>query len=139
MKKILLTFFILLFSLTACSKQKNPPDMSQCIVDYGNSKIFTHEILDQGINTIKKEFSKFYDFTLYSIKYTDDTTSLRELNYYNPYYDNRYVECMVFTSDYKAPPYDSDSFYANETITDWQWILVRENNGDWIILTSGYG
>ena len=27
---------------------------------------------------------------------------------------------------------------ANEKITDWQWILVREKNGDWIILTSGY-
>ena len=103
MKKILLTFFILLFSLTACSKQKNPPDMSQCIVDYGNSKIFTHEILDQGINTIKKEFSKFYDFTLYSIKYTDDTTSLRELNYYNPYYDNRYVELWYLHLITKRP------------------------------------
>lgn len=77
--------------------------MSQCIVDYGNSKIFTHEILDQGINTIKKEFSKFYDFTLYSIKYTDDTTSLRELNYYNPYYDNRYVELWYLHLITKRP------------------------------------
>ena len=45
-------------------------------------------------------------------------------------------------------PYPTDAAYcaavfggyavANEKITDWQWILVREKNGDWIILTSGY-
>ncbi|MBQ4119462.1 MAG: hypothetical protein IJD45_03640 [Clostridia bacterium] len=138
MKKLLISIFILLFLLTSCGKPKKLADMSNCIIDYGNSEIYSHEKLDEGINTIKKEFSQSYDYTLYSIKYTNDEKSLSELAYYNPYYENRYIECMVFVSDFKAPPYDTVVYEANEKITDWQWILVREKNGDWIILTSGY-
>ncbi len=138
MKKLLIPILILLFFLTACGRQKNLADISNCIIDYGNSKIYSHKKLDEGINTIKKEFLQHHDCTLYSIKYTTDEKSLSELNYYNQYYENRYIECMVFESDYKLPPYNSDTHEANEIIKDWQWILIREKDSDWIILTSGY-
>ena len=138
MKKLLIPIFILLFLLTACSQKNNLADISNVIVDYGNSEIFSHDKLDEGINTIKKEFLQWHGYTLHSIKYTSDERGLSELAYYNKYYEYRYVECMVFTSNFKSPPYDDGIYNANDEITDWDWILVREKNGDWIILTSGY-
>ncbi len=138
MKKLLIPIFILLFLLTACSQKNNLADISDVIVDYGNSKIFSHEKLDEGIDTIKKEFLQWHDYTLHSIKYTNDERSLSELAYYNPHYENRYVECMVFTSSFKSPPYDNIIYAPNEEVDDWNWILVREKNGDWVILTSGF-
>ena len=95
MKKLLIPIFILLFLLTACSQKNNLADISNVIVDYGNSEIFSHDKLDEGINTIKKEFLQWHGYTLHSIKYTSDERGLSELAYYNKYYEYRYVECMV--------------------------------------------
>ena len=137
MKKLAILVFIPIIFLTSCHLNKKPVDMSQCVIDYGNSKIYSQEELNEGINVIKNEFSQLYDHTVYSIKYTTDEESLSELNYYNPSFENRFTECMVFSSDFKCPPYDTEVRSKNEEIYDWKWVLAREKDGEWTVIASG--
>ena len=90
MKKILLLLISILLTcqLTGCSLIINPK------IDYGNSKVYSKEDMDDAIKLIKKKFnSSFRGSKLNSITYlSDDKCGEDELKWLNVLSeDNRYL------------------------------------------------
>ncbi len=129
MKRIVilaLCVFILVISC-GCSGVKN------AVIDYGDSKIYTHEDMDQAISVIKNEISNLKGYNkLENLEYAGDEMSQENIPYCNSLSEDvEYDECIVFNSSLKTSLTGSNNH--------WSWYLARLKNGDWDLLTYGIG
>ncbi len=142
MKKVIMiiAFVVLLvFALSACKNTAN----SSAEIDYGSSKIYTREDMDEAIEIIKTNFSSGFwkNCKLHNIRYVGDSCNSKEnIQYVNELKpDKNYTQCIQFYTDFRSPLFDSEALNTNEEYTDWSWTFARTENGKWEYLTSGYG
>lgn len=115
--------------------------------DYGSSKLYSKEDMDEAIQTIMNEFHNWKGCEMHSIRYGSDQTCsegdnlswMQELENAN---DNKetFTECIMFECDFHSPKSDADAGGLNvdEEYTDWQWWLARSEDGPWKLMTWGY-
>lgn len=132
-KKInIITIFIIIFGLLGLFYS------NRVIIDYGHSSLYTKEDMKLAIEVIKKEFKTLRGFKLYSISYIDDEYSNQQLHYCNSVNNNyNFNECIVFESNFHSSKM-SEAFEPDTDYIGWRWILARNNNSQWQLITSGY-
>ncbi len=99
------------------------------VIDYGDSKLFTGEQLEEVMIRIKCSFAVWEGCELENLRYAGDEYSTQEqidwANSQNP--EGNYIGVASVFSDYHK---------ANESHKDYQWWLACNQEGDWDIVTS---
>ena len=101
------------------------------------SDIYTEEEIQEAIDVIKKEFSQDWKgCTLKEIYYAGDDKALFT-SYAKQYQgDEALVLKTNFHTNFSACKMGLNS---NCDYEDYQWILIRNNNGKWKHIDGGYG
>ena len=101
------------------------------------SDIYTEEEIQEAIDVIKKEFSKDWKgCTLKEIYYAGDDKALFT-SYAKQYQGEKAIVLKTnFHTNYFAWKIGLNS---NCDYEDYQWILIRNNNGKWKYVDGGYG
>lgn len=149
-------FWIVLLAIVACAgvsvcfattrKSDNKVEYN-FTCDYGSSKLYSREDMDEAIQTIMNEFNHWKGCEMHSIRYGSDQSCsessnlswLQELENAN---DNQetFTECILFESDFNSPKDEKDAgaFNVDFEYNDWQWWLARSECGQWKLVTWGY-
>lgn len=101
-------------------------------VDSGTSDIYTTSEIQSAIDIVKEEFNEFEGCKLFSLSYAGDEDSLKEFDY-----NSNYDEAIVINSVFISPMFGGGGWNSHEIYT-WHFILMRENNGEWHLITYGY-
>ena len=102
------------------------------------SEIYSNEEINSAIDVILKEFKENYNgCSLLEIKYIGDEKN-------NDYIDwttrHNKSEVIVFISNFKVGPNAGDGVLnPNSEYEGYSWILVRNENENWIYVDGGYG
>ncbi len=120
---------VLTLCLTACGKGDVQhvffvPDVS--------SDLYSQEEIAAGVETVKEYFrQEFSGCALTSIQYAGDRKSLEW---------SGEQDAMVFISTFDVGASGGDgSLTPYSTYSNWQWILVRDEDGNWQHKDHGYG
>ena len=137
MKKILciLLCCVSVFGLCSCGDKKdNTKNMETKEVA---SDRYSEEDINSAITTITEEFEKDWKgCTLTEIYYAGDECSA---DYQEWATRNDADEVIVLLSSFDVDSSGGDgSLDANSTYENWNWILVRENGGQWRHVDHGY-
>lgn len=123
--------FILVFSLSACSRNVN-----QVKTHNVESEIYSEEDIAAAIDTIKKEFKSWKGCTLTEIYYAGDDKSKDHQDWADR---NKADEVIVLLSSFDVDSSGGNgSLNPNSTYDNWMWILVRTNGGQWQHVDHGY-
>lgn len=114
--------------------------------DYGSSKLYSKEDMDEAMDVIKKEFSTWEKCELHSIKYTSDqSASEKNLDWMNELgsangYKEKFTDCIEFYTDFHSPENSEDAgaLAPDYEYTNYGWWLARTEGGKWQLLTWGY-
>ena len=110
-------------------------------IDLGDSKLYTEDELKAAVEAIKKQFEEFEGCVLYNIRYAGDEANneenLKWMNELNE--DGNYTQVAQFLSDFHSPVEEAGAWNPDSDYLDWQWWLARSGDGDWDVLTWGYG
>ena len=134
MKKFLAVVLVLvgMLGLVACGgNTKNVK-----IIDY-SSEIYSDAEIDSAIDVAIDYFEKYFDgCTLTEITYLGDD----ELDDFQEFAErNNADDVIVLISDFEVDASGGDgSLEPNSTYTDWNWILVRTDGGQWEHVDHGY-
>lgn len=134
MKKFLAVVLVLvgMLGLVACGgNTKNVK-----ITDY-SSEIYSDAEIDSAIDVAIDYFEKYFDgCTLTEITYLGDD----ELDDFQEFAErNNADDVIVLISDFEVDASGGDgSLEPNSTYTDWNWILVRTDGGQWEHVDHGY-
>ncbi len=104
-----------------------------------NSEIYSQEDIESAIDVIKEEFKEdcWNGCTLTEIYYAGD-----EISEENQEYADRYnaKEVLVSLSSFDVSSSGGDgSLNPNSTYENWNWILVKTNDGEREHVDHGYG
>lgn len=101
------------------------------------SDIYTEEEIQEAIDVIKKEFSKDWKgCTLKEIYYAGDDKAL--FTSYAKQYQGE--EAIVLKTNFHTNYFAwKIGLNSNCDYEDYQWILIRNNNGKWKHVDGGYG
>ena len=134
MKKFMALVLVLvgMLGLVACGgNTKNVK-----ITDY-SSEIYSDAEIDSAIDVAIDYFEKYFDgCTLTEITYLGDD----ELDDFQEFAErNNADDVIVLISDFEVDASGGDgSLEPNSTYTDWNWILVRTDGGQWEHVDHGY-
>ena len=134
MKKFMALVLVLvgMLGLVACGgNTKNVK-----ITDY-SSEIYSDTEIDSAIDVAIDYFEKYFDgCTLTEITYLGDD----ELDDFQEFAErNNADDVIVLISDFEVDASGGDgSLEPNSTYTDWNWILVRTDGGQWEHVDHGY-
>lgn len=128
----LIMIFALTFSLCSCKGKVS----NVKVIDKG-SEIYSKEDISSAINIIKKEFHDNWDgCTLKEISYAGDDFIPENQEFADR---NNADEVIVLTSSFYVDETGGDgSLDPNSTYDHWQWILVRNKDGQWKYVDHGY-
>lgn len=130
-----------LCGLSGCAKKPK----AEVSIDYGNSTLYTKEDMAAAITEIRKEFDTWEGCELHSITYGSDAACSEEniawMNELEAANDAQeaFSQCILFKSDFHSPKNGGGAWNADQEYTDWQWWLARSENGQWKLMTWGYG
>ena len=145
MKTFFLAALILIFS--SLSVQAAQVNWAEVKIDYGSSKIFSLEDMDEAVEIIAEQFGKWEGCTLHNIRYYgDDVNNQENLYWLNGLGDahklnKKFTQCIAFISDFyvSKEAADKTTFEPDREYKNWQWWLARTNaNDEWYLLTFGY-
>lgn len=112
--------------------------------DKHNSQKFTDEEINEAIEAVKKKFTDFEGCTLTEI-YFDEEKNIRETFSYlsngrGSVNGATEENVIILISSFDVDKNGGDgSFNANETYSDWMWILIRQDkNSPWVVDDWGY-
>lgn len=141
MKKFFMAVLIAMLALV------NIPASAQVQIDYGESKIYSQEDMDEAIALIQEQFAKWKECEMHNLRYAgDECNSEENIKWMNELieargYKDKCVYCIEFFSDFyvskDARKYNS-TFNPDYEYKDWQWWLARTDKGEWELLTWGY-
>ena len=106
------------------------------ITDY-SSEIYSDAEIDSAIDVAIDYFEKYFDgCTLTKITYWGDD----KLDDFQEFAErNNADDVIVLISDFEVDASGGDgSLEPNSTYTDWNWILVRTDGGQWEHVDHGY-
>ncbi len=134
MKKILAAVLsiLLLPSLWACGGRVRDAETHEV-----TSEIYSAEDIDAATDTIKAEFrSHWKGCTLQEIYYAGDEVSQAHQEWAER---KDAEETLVLLSSFDVDASGGDgSLNPNSRYTNWMWILVRSDGGQWIHVDHGY-
>ena len=115
-------------------------------IDYGFSKIFTKDELKEAAVQIKCSFASWKGCELHSMKYAGDENNNKEnlewLNDLNEGQDEKYVDCVKFTTNFHSPVDEADlketAWEPDKEYKDYEWWLARTADGGWDLVSWGY-
>lgn len=113
-------------------------DVSNVKIIRVESEIYSNEEINSAIDVILEEFKGNYNgCSLLEIKYIGDEKN-------NDYIDwatrHNKSEVIVFISNFKVGPNAGDGVLnPNSEYEGYSWILVRNENENWIHVDGGYG
>ena len=112
-------------------------DVSNVKVLEYKSDIYSEEEIEEAIEVVKKYFrSEFSGCTLTEITYAGDD---KILSYEDWATRNDGDEVIVLISSFDVDASGGDgSLNPNSTYSNWNWILVRNNDGKWRNVDHGY-
>ncbi len=105
-------------------------------IDYGESELYSMRERKEAAMMVKAKVGSFEGCKLYNIRYEGDEASLKALKYHDR--DGKYTEIIVFQTFFRSPIMGGGAWNAN-TMYSWSWYLGRKNNGNWELITWGYG
>ena len=113
-------------------------NVSNVTVSKVSSDVYTEEEIDQAIDVAKDYFvANFQGCTLKEIRFEGDDT--KEWKYWTKQADAD--EAIVLYSDF-VTSFDAvmgqSVLESNEEYTDYNWVLVRNDGGQWTHYTHGY-
>lgn len=111
-------------------------DFNNVNIVIGKSQIYSEKELREAIELIIQQFKhdKFWrQCTLLELCYDEE----KSLSYSGHNTDNE--DKIVIFSSFHVNSLSDGSLQENETYNNWQWILVRKNNGEWKLENWGYG
>ncbi len=130
-----------LFGLAGCAGKPE----AEIRIDYGASTLYSKEDMDAAIAVIRKEFDTWKGCELHSITYgSDDECTMENLKWMNELEaandaQETFTRCILFKSSFHSPKKGGGAWNADQEYTDWQWWLARSENGQWKLMTWGYG
>lgn len=145
MKTFFLTALLLIFSVVTVHAA--PVNLEEVKINYGNSKIFSRQDIDDAVQIIADQFGKWEGCKLHNIRYYgDDVNNQENLDWLNNLskarnLNKKFTQCIAFVSDFyvSKDAADKTTFEPDSEYKDWQWWLARANsNEDWYLLTFGY-
>ena len=101
-----------------------------------DSKIYTDEEITAAIDATMEYFrEEFTGCVMKDIGYAGDET----LGKYQEYVErNNAKEVIVLVSNFEVKESADGSLNSNSIYKNWNWILVREKNGEWEVVDYGY-
>lgn len=123
---------LLMFGLYSCSGQVSDEKKPNMV-----SEIYSEKDIISAIDAIKAEFEKDWSgCTLTEIYYAGDEYSKGFQDWADR---NNADEVIVLLSSFDVAASGADgSLNPNSTYSDWNWILVRTNGGQWVHVDHGY-
>ena len=112
-------------------------DVSKVRTSFTSTDYHSEDDIKQSMKIVKDFFQKkFKGCTLTDLWY-DDAVSLDAENEWKQQYNGE--EAIILSSNFDVDASGGDgSLDPNETYTDWQWILVKNSDGEWKLETYGY-
>lgn len=128
-------FLLLCGMLTGCGGGGNA---SQVQVSTGESEIFTQGEIENAMEAAMNYFRKEFDgCTMTKIEYIESKSRSAAMEWAQQYGAE---EAIVLYSSFDVDSSGGDgSLNPNSTYNNWQWILTRDEGGNWVLRTWGYG
>ncbi len=110
-------------------------------IDLSGSTIYTPEELNDAMLAVKCKFAAFPSSELLAINYGgDDANSAENLTWINEVAGGgKYTQALLITTDFQTGNDAGDALNPNSDYKDYEWWLARSDDGDWEIVTHGYG
>lgn len=133
MKKIT-AFFLLFITIIGFSGCGMPFTANKIISD---SQIFSEKEINSAMFKVYKKFGlDFEGCVLLELEYNEEYSKQRADDWAENYGAD---EAIVLLSKFYVATEGDGSLEPGETYKDWNWILVRNENGPWKLMTWGYG
>lgn len=115
----------------------DPGKTSGCNIVPIESDAYSQEDYEQACSVVFRYFKGFRGCSMTEIRYAgdDEMNAMKE-------WAKEYVvdEVIILKSDFTTDGKGGDgSLNPNDTYTDWNWILAKDNNGRWRHIDHGYG
>ena len=123
---------VCVFSLVACGGNVKDVKTTDCLSEiYSDAEI--ESAIDVAINYFKKNFE---GCTLTEISYLGDD----KLNDWQEFAERNHADdVIVLVSTFQVDASGGDgSLNPNSTYSNWKWILVRTDGGEWMHVDHGY-
>ena len=106
-------------------------------IDYGSSKLYSREDLNDAIVQIKCRFATFAGCELHSLTYAgDDASNEENLRWVNSLDEAAgYTQVMKFVSSFHTPSSGSGELKPNEEYENYEWWLARTEEDGWQLVT----
>lgn len=135
MKRFLAMICMAALLLTGCGGGGHASEVQ---VSTGESLRFTEREIEEAMEVAMDYFRENFDgCTMTRMEYIESKSWVRATEWAQQYGDD---EAIVLFSDFDVAEHGADgSLNAGDTYTDWQWILTRDQGGEWVLRTWGYG
>ena len=132
----------MIFLLSGCGARVTEADrIANTAIDIGESELFGTEDRESAAQCILDKWSKEKAITkLYSITYAGDARSTAEQAYYSGTDNLSYEEMIEFYIHFHSSKgAESEGFIGDSDYDYFSQILGRDNGGEWVFVTGGYG
>lgn len=123
-------------------EENTEPTETNYEVDYGTSELYSQEDMDSAIATIMNEFDNEWQVKceMHKIYYAGDEISQNELWHVQLSSIAPFTQSLVMYSDFHSPvnPEEAGAFDPDQEYTNYNWILWREDGGEWIVVDRWY-
>ena len=136
--KLVIVTLIIALIFAGCGKKNSGGNIDSVQVpDWKPSEIYSDDDIESAYQTVEDYFSDEFDgCTLTKMYYPGDTYA-DEFNEWAEQYDAD--EAIVILSSFDVDSSGGDgSLNPNSTYDDWNWILIRNDGGDWEHVDHGY-
>lgn len=137
-KAILIITLIMTLIFTGCGKKDSGGNIDSVnIPDWKPSEIYSDNDIEAAYQTVKDYFSsEFGGCTLTKLYYPGDTYADEFTEWADQYNAD---EAIIILSSFDVDSSGGDgSLNPNSTYDDWNWILIRNDCGDWEHVDHGY-
>lgn len=136
-QKMLVMTALVMLLLTGCNGKKGGDISNVHIPDWKPSEIYSDEDIEAAFLTVKDYFSRnFSGCTLTKLYYPGDAYADR-FNESAEQYDGD--EAIIILSSFDVDASGGDgSLNPDSTYNKWNWILIRNDRGDWEHVDHGY-
>lgn len=118
-------------------KETTDPEVT---IDYGTSKLYTQEQLEEAVVQIKCKFASFKGCELHSIRYAGDSSNSKEnIKWLNELGENTdYVQVAEFITNFHTAADTDGTWNPDAEYKDYQWWLARTKDGGFELVSWGY-
>lgn len=137
-KKMFVIIALVMILFTGCSGKNNGGNIDNVqIPGWKSSEIYSDDDIEVAYQTVKDYFKNEFDgCTLTKLSYSGDTYA-DEFNKLAEQYDAD--EAIVILSSFDVDSSGGDgSLNPDSTYDNWNWILIRNDGGDWEHVDHGY-